>query len=114
MVDADNNDNGNYNDTDADTDADMDFEEHILAEKERKRLAQILTAKRSLITNLAFTGYLIVTHAIIALLPATERIFYSVIVFSLFKGSLPILTAIANFGTIQSVVRNYWNYLRNK
>jgi hypothetical protein len=29
------------------------------------------------------------------------------------KGALPVLTAIANFGTVKQVANQYWNYINH-
>ena len=82
------------------------------AEKEAKRLAQILSAKRSLVTNLSCCSIFVVGHLIIILLPKGARSYFSVIVFTLVKGAMPILTTIANFGTMQFVISQYFDYFQ--
>ena len=91
-----------------------DFEIQVLFVNEEKCLAQIQSAKRSLITNLLLCGLLIVGHVIIALLPTVERIFYSIILFTSVKGALPILSTAANFGTVRYVISQYKLYFCNR
>jgi hypothetical protein len=90
-----------------------DAEVYRNAEKEEKRTAQILSAKRSLTTNLSCVSIFIVGHIIIVLLPKSIRSYFSVIVFTFVKGAMPILTTIANFGTVQFIIAQYCNYLKN-
>jgi hypothetical protein len=40
------------------------------------------------------------------------RVYLYVIIFSTFKAALPLLTTIANFGTVQFVARHYWSYIK--
>ncbi len=68
---------------------------------------------RSLITNLSCLSIFVVGHIIIVLLPKSISSFFSVIVFTLVKGALPILTTIANFGTIQFVISQYYDYFQS-
>jgi len=73
---------------------------------DNKQMAQITSAKRSLVTNLIcisifFVGFLMF------LLPVEIRIYFNVFIFTLIKGLMPVLTALANFGTVQSVFVQY-------
>jgi hypothetical protein len=73
---------------------------------DNKQMAQITSAKRSLVTNMIcisvfFVGFLMF------LLPVEIRIYFNVFVFTLIKGLMPVLTALANFGTVQSVFVQY-------
>jgi len=88
-------------------------EQILLSRKNEEKLkAQILCAKRSLITNLFCCLLFVFGHAMVVLLPTDVRIYISVIIFTTVKGAMPILTTIANFGTVQSVVSQYWEYFR--
>ena len=77
-----------------------------------KREAQIQSAKRSLLTNITLMMFFTASHSSIFLLPEPERIVFTVAVFSLLKGVMPIGTTIANFGTIQVLVSKYWSILK--
>ena len=92
------------------SDLEKNFEAEAEAKQEAKRVAQILSAKRSLITNLILSAFLFIAHAVIVMLPPSERLFFSILIFKSVKGVLPILTAIANFGTIRFVFGQYLNY----
>ena len=81
--------------------------DRINRENEEKCNAQISSAKRSLITNVCLITFFMVSHVIVLLLPQTERIYFTVIVFAIAKGAMPICTTIANFGTVQYVVSQY-------
>ena len=89
------------------SDLEKNFEAEAEAKQETKRVAQILSAKRSLITNLILSAFLFIAHAVIVM---SERLFFSILIFKSVKGVLPILTAIANFGTIRFVFGQYLNY----
>jgi high-affinity K+ transport system ATPase subunit B len=75
--------------------------------KEEKQMAQILSAQRSLVTNLICMSVFSVGLTLVFLLPVHARTYFSVTVFSFVKGLMPLLTALANFGTVQSVLRQY-------
>ncbi len=72
---------------------------------------QILSAKRSLQTNLALVTLFISVLVFLYFIP--NRPFFSGLMYSMLKGALPIFTTIANFGTIRSVIRQYYEYLKN-
>ena len=93
----------------------MTEDEKILlhAKTEEKQKAQILCAKRSLMTNLLCCLLFIVGHIMVVLLPTDVRIYISVIIFTTVKGAMPILTTISNFGTVQSVIFQYGQYFQN-
>jgi len=82
----------------------------VFSKNEEKCIAQIQSAKRSLITNLLLCGLLIIGHVVITLLPKAESIFYSIIMFTSIKGALPILSTVANFGTVQFIISQYKSY----
>jgi hypothetical protein len=69
-----------------------DVEVYITVEKEEKQKAQILSAKRSIVTNLSCVSIFVVGHISIVLLPKSIRSYFSVIVFTFVKGAMPILT----------------------
>jgi hypothetical protein len=82
------------------------FEEKSLKlDFEDLKMKQLFAAKRSLETNLFLISLFAFIFLSIILLPKRE--FYTIIVFSTMKGSLPIFTTMANFGTIQTVFSDY-------
>jgi hypothetical protein len=83
-------------------------------DSEEKTDAQILAAKRSLITNLVLIGQSLVTGMAMLLMTTEYLPFFTVFTFTILKGALPILTTIANFGTVANVISQYWAYLKHK
>ena len=82
------------------------------AKNEVLQARQLSAAKRSLETNLLIIIVFAFVYAIVILLPRRE--IFCLFVMSLMKGMMPVLTTIANFGTIQSVIFQYWEYLKGK
>ena len=85
-------------------------EEKMFEQKEAERKeAQILAAERSMKTNFVIGGWFCLFLFIqIVLVPKAFRDQVAVLVGSATRAALPILTAIANFGTVQFVVLEYW------
>jgi hypothetical protein len=81
---------------------------------EKKTEAQILAAKRSLITNLVLIGQSLLIDVTIPLIAPEYLPHVIVFYFTILKGALPILTTIANFGTVANVISQYWAYLKQK
>ena len=77
-----------------------------------KTLAQILAAERCIITNILLGVFLFIMFVILVTVSKQTRIFLYVIIFSTFKAVLPLLTTVANFGTVQFVARQYWSYFQ--
>jgi hypothetical protein len=67
-----------------------------------------LSAKRSLITNLMVATLFTSGVALMVILPKPANIVWTVISTAVVKGATPILTIIANFGTVQSVFYHYF------
>ena len=78
--------------------------------EEELQAKQLLSAKRSLETNLYLILAFIVVLGSTIILPRKE--FFTVIAFSIMKGAMPILTIIVNFGTIRSVMTQYKDGLK--
>jgi hypothetical protein len=74
---------------------------------EEKRLSQIQSAKRSLVTNLICMFVFTIGITVDIMMPVEIRTYFCVIFFTLVKGFMPVLSTVANFGTIQSVC---WQY----
>jgi hypothetical protein len=72
--------------------------------------AQVLAAKRSLITNLVLTALCVLTNSAIVFLPPDFIPYFTVLILSSIKGALPISTTMANFGTVANVISMYLNY----
>ena len=79
--------------------------------EETLQAKQLLSAKRSLETNLYLILAFIVVLGSTIILPRKE--FFTVIAFSIMKGSMPIMTTIVNFGTIRSVITQYKDGLKH-
>jgi hypothetical protein len=75
--------------------------------------AQILAAKRTLTTNAVLSTIFLVVFAVMMVCSTSNRRYYSVVVLTILKGALPIFTTIANFGTIQFVIMQYWHYIES-
>ena len=86
------------------------YQLHQDALEKEKRLAQIHSAKRSLVTNLACMSVFFVIFTLIFLLPLETRNYASVFIYSCVKSLMPLLSTVANFGTIQSVFLQYKEY----
>jgi len=81
---------------------------------ETKTEAQILAAKRSLITNLVLIGQSLLIDVTIPFITPEYLPHVILFYFTVLKGALPILTTIANFGTVGNVISQYWAYLKQK
>jgi hypothetical protein len=81
-----------------------------LHEEEEKIEAQILAAKRSLITNLVLSALCVLTNSAFIFLPLDLISYFIVLVLSFLKGALPVSTTMVNFGTVANVISMYLNY----
>ena len=86
-------------------------EELVAAQLEERRQAEIRAAKRSIETNLFLGLAFLIVYGIFILMSNKLRQSYSIIAFSTLKGLLPIFTTITNFGTVHSVLLQYWKSL---
>jgi len=75
--------------------------------KNEKQLAQIDSAKRSLLTNLIFIFVFFAVSFLVFWLPVEARNYVCVFFYTLIKGLMPLLSTVANFGTIQTVFLQY-------
>jgi hypothetical protein len=78
--------------------------------EEDLKARQLLSAKRSLETNL--TLILVSSSVLGIMIIVSQREFFSLIVFSALKGCIPILTTIVNFGTVRCVLAQYRDGLK--
>ncbi len=85
-----------------------------LQQEQKKCQAQILAAQRSLQTNLVLGGLFCITFCIVLFVSKGLRVYLTVILFSVMKAAMPLLTTLVNFGTVQSVAGQYWNYVKQK
>ena len=92
--------------------ADSTNENDYPTAEEEKCQAQIQSAKRSLITNLVIFCSFLICSFLIVFLQKIERIYFIIFLGTFLKALLPIFTAIANFGTVQSVFSQYWEYFK--
>jgi hypothetical protein len=85
---------------------------HFNLEAEKRNQAQIQAAKRGLQTN-AVLGLLFLLALVSIMMYSQERrAFFSCFIFTIMKSSLPAFTTIANYGTVQFVMSQYWQYLK--
>ena len=82
------------------------------SETEKKNKAQIHAAKRCLLINLVLGFLFIISFCSIMMFTSSTRGYFCAIVLNFMKALLPTSTTIANFGTIQFVILQYWQYLR--
>ena len=82
-------------------------------QEEDKNQAQLAAASRSMKTNLNLGSIFILLLIIFLLIPEFWRPYLNAILFTLNKGLMPILTAIANFGTVKFVALQYLDYVQN-
>ena len=68
--------------------------------------------ERSLKTNLALGVFFISALSCMALTPNVWRPYFTLIALSVMKGALPVMTTIANFGTVKTIVSQYWDYVK--
>jgi hypothetical protein len=85
-----------------------------LQTEQKKCQAQILAAERSQLTNLILGTLFCITFSILMLVPKTLRVYLTVIGISIMKAAMPLLTTLANYGTVQFIASQYWNYIREK
>jgi len=78
-----------------------------LALNEEKRMAQIISAKRSLVTNLICMLVIILGSIHLYFMPFHISKYWANIAFALVKGFMPLLSTLANFGTVKSVFLQY-------
>ena len=77
-------------------------------------MAQINAAHRSFVTNVLLITTLILISSLLAFVPKPTGTVYSAMIASVFKTAFPILTSLANFGTIQSVGLKYWTNFKHR
>ena len=94
-------------DLDAASNSDSTSIENVESQRlEAERQRQLLCAKRSLETNMFLYSITVLNALVLILIPKRE--FYTVFTFSIIKGSMPLLTTVANFGTIRKVIKQYF------
>ncbi len=91
---------------------DKEGEELAATLNEERRQAEIRAAKRSIETNLVVGLVFFLVYGIFILMSSEIRQSFGIIAFSMLKGLLPIFTTVANFGTVHSVMLQYWKYLK--
>jgi hypothetical protein len=74
---------------------------------DEKTEAQVLAAKRSLITNLVLIAQSLVINLTIPFIAKKYLPFYTIFMSTILKGALPICTTIANFSTVATVISQY-------
>jgi hypothetical protein len=91
---------------------DKEGEELAATLNEERRQAEIRAAKRSIETNLIAGLVFFLVYGIFIVMSSEIRQSFGIIAFSMLKGHLPIFTTVANFGTVHSVMLQYWKYLK--
>jgi pentapeptide MXKDX repeat protein len=84
---------------------------YIRAEEEKTK-AQLTAATRSMITNGILGATFLFLWITIIFIPDFWRPYFFVILFSVMRGSMPLMTAIANFGTVKSVALQYLGFFQ--
>ncbi len=84
---------------------------YIRAEEEKTK-AQLIAATRSMKTNGILGATFLFLWITIMFIPDFWRPYCFVILFSVMRGSMPLLTAIANFGTVKSVALQYLGFFQ--
>jgi hypothetical protein len=74
---------------------------------DEKTEAQVLVAKRSLITNIVLITQSLVINLTIPFIAKKYLLFYIMFTSNILKGALPICTTIANFSTVANVISQY-------
>ena len=82
--------------------------------EDKRRDAEIASSLRSLKTNAVLSLVLIAAFLFLAFPMSDWRTFYTLLVFSEMKGLMPIMTTVANFGTVQSILSEFWRDLKLK
>jgi hypothetical protein len=82
-------------------------------QEEEKTRAQLEAATRSILTNLILGIIFVSVLSTLVLVRDLWRPYFYVAVFTIMRGLMPLLTAIANFGTVKSVAWQYWKYIRH-
>ena len=87
---------------------DVEKDVKFLEQEEEKTTAQMLAATRSLKTNFAL-------GIVFSAIEGTDVIYpthYTYFLASLLKGIMPIITTVANFGTIKDMTSQYWKHFK--
>jgi hypothetical protein len=94
---------------------DRDVEEisHFDSEIERRNKAQVFAAKRCLLINIVLGVLFILAFGLIVAFTSSMRGYFCAVTLNIMKALLPTLTTIANFGTVQSVILQYWKHFQN-
>jgi hypothetical protein len=79
--------------------------------KEEKQMAQIDSAKRSLVTNLICISIFFANCILLFFLPVHISYYYGVFFITFVKGLMPVISTVANFGTVRSVFLQYKEYI---
>jgi hypothetical protein len=90
------------------------MEKILELQQEEKCKEQVLSAIKALQTN--FVLIVLLSFIFFSLIFVSKRLgmYLSVVGFSVMKAAMPLLTTLANFKIVQSVVNQYWNSLLQK
>ena len=91
----------------------MESEIHSRKKDAEKTEAQILAAKRSMLTNFILGSiFFLFVISVLSISPMWRPACFAFL-FLFMRIALPIFTTIANFGTVQFVLKQYWNGIQN-
>ena len=85
------------------------LEKALELENEKKLSAQIASAKKSLIYNLFMASLITSTIAVSVVLPSPVNFYFIGLFPTVQKGLLCVLTTVANFSAVRSVLLQYWS-----
>ena len=75
--------------------------------------SNVSLVERSMTTNVVLSLIFVVIIALLVVVPDSWRPYYLVSTFSVMRSCLPILTAVANFGTVKTVSAQYWEHTKH-
>ena len=87
------------------------FNEILFKQRNHKYQEQKASAKRSLFTNLFVALVIAVTLMFMVILPQPANLYWILISSVIEKGTLPIVTSVANFGNVKFAFCHYWHGL---
>ena len=85
------------------------IENEMEIEKEKKHLALILAAKRSIYTNFLVALIIVLTLMAMILLPNPLKTYFIQVLITFEKSVLLVIATVGNFGAVQAVFAQYWH-----
>jgi hypothetical protein len=104
------------------TQQDLNFDQELeanldtaMSDRESEKFqAQMSAVRRSKITNGVLGAAFIILLSFVMSMPTSVRQLWFDLVFSFVKVAMPVFTTIANFGTVQFVVSQYWHSFQTR